>query len=344
MQATILSQGRFVSNGATQILQLPSGVDWIKVRNWTTYTAGAAATVGIEFYWQKGMAAGDAMILGYTGASVLASATALNAAVPGFTIIDSTNLAPGPLWTTTAISNATPPLVTSTAGAVGTLANGDVVQFINSAGAQQLSGQYFTIAAVNAGAGTFTIPFMPPIVASALGGFYRKLPYLSLFTPRVSLITNVTRPQDANGVAGATIITLSTTNTLVVGQAVTFRIGLPYAMTQLNGLTGNIIAIGGADSVGYTNTVTVDIDSSGFTAFAFPLTAAPGFTPAQIVPFGETANAEILPTNPNLFDDAIVNSGYIGIALGAGAQSPAGVNGNVVYWQAGKSTYGNPSI
>jgi hypothetical protein len=97
-------------------------------------------------------------------------------------------------------------------------------------------------------------------------------------------------------------------------------------MTEMNKLTGTITAVA-------TNTVTVDIESSAFTAFAFPATAAVPFTPAVMVPVGEAAEESYV----NLLDDATTNTGYIGIQLAAGTTSPAGALNDVIYWVAGKS-------
>ena len=114
-----------------------------------------------------------------------------------------------------------------------------------------------------------------------------------------------------------------------------------YGMVEINGLQGEIVAIGQADANSFTNTITVNINSSGFTAFAFPTTGDVPFTPAIVVPIGEGTNSAI--ANPNLLDDATVNTAYIGVILGAAAtlpssgtsQGPAGSNGDVIYWQAG---------
>jgi hypothetical protein len=78
------------------------------------------------------------------------------------------------------------------------------------------------------------------------------------------------------------------------------------------------------------------VDTTGFTAFAFPLTTAPGFTPAQVVPIGEnTATALLL--GADILGDATRNTAFFGIQLRAGTASPAGVDGDVIYWVAGKS-------
>ena len=107
-------------------------------------------------------------------------------------------------------------------------------------------------------------------------------------------------------------------------------------MTELDGVQATIVAIGQADNDGVTNTITIDQDTTGFSAFAFPLTTDPGFTPAQVVPMGENT-AEALNAGANILGDSTNNVGYVGIQLQAGAASPAGVASDVIYWVAGKS-------
>jgi hypothetical protein len=99
-------------------------------------------------------------------------------------------------------------------------------------------------------------------------------------------------------------------------------------MTEMDNLIGNITAVSTAN-----NTITVDINSSAFTAFSFPLTAGVPFTFAEVIPVGETANG----TFANSLDDATNNVSIIGMKLAAGVDSPAGSSSDVVYWRAGKS-------
>jgi len=73
-------------------------------------------------------------------------------------------------------------------------------------------------------------------------------------------------------------VTLSVTHNYIVGQKVTFKIptvtAAAFGMTQLNGITATIIRTNDADADGLFNTITVDVDTTGYTAFALPLTAA----------------------------------------------------------------------
>ena len=107
-------------------------------------------------------------------------------------------------------------------------------------------------------------------------------------------------------------------------------------MTELNDVEATIVAVGQADANGITNTITIDQNTTGFTAFAFPLTTAPGFTPAQVVPIGENT-AVALNLDVNILSDSTVNTAQFGMLLMAGSGSPAGSSADIIDWIAGKS-------
>lgn len=323
------NQGIFTSSGSAQIIQLRSDLDWMWVKNLTVSYAAGAGT-GAEFYWQRGMTQGRGTI--YTKTAVTnALQVGQIAANSGFYLVDSSVNLPGPSLALTGITNGNPPVV-NTAN-TGSLNNGDIVRIFNTVGAHQLAGLDFTIGAINAGV-SFTLAYMAQIVNANPGaGTFRRIPYDPIYYPTHRYITKISQAAQA-------IVTLSVTHGYTVGQVIRFIVptvtAAAYGMTELNGLQGTIVAVGQADADGVTNTITVDIDTTGFTAFAFPLTAAPGFTPAQVVPVGSNT-AEGLALNTNILADATVNNGYIGIQLMAGANSPAGVANDSIYWVAGKS-------
>ena len=127
---------------------------------------------------------------------------------------------------------------------------------------------------------------------------------------------------------------MSVTHGYKVGQEVKFVVPSAFGMTEMDGLRGTITAIDTTVTTG--NTITVNIDSSGFTTFAWPLTASVPFAAAMVVPVGmDTPQA--LSSAVDILSDATLNTGYIGMSLAAGADSPAGQTSDVVYWIAGKS-------
>jgi hypothetical protein len=181
---------------------------------------------------------------------------------------------------------------------------------------------------------SFELSYMAQIANANPGaGTFRRIPFNPYFYPSTRYITKIGQETNA-------VVTLSVTHQFTVGQVVRFVVptvtSLAFGMTELDGLQATIIAINDPDADGVTNTITVDIDTTGFSAFAFPLTTAPGFTPAQVVPMGENT-AEAIQLNANILGDATINTGFFGLTLQAGANSPAGVATDVIYWLAGKS-------
>ncbi len=337
------NQGSFIATGSAKILVLRSDVDYLHVYN-QSRTAGVAvpgtpdASTGLQFYWQRGMAAGTGFEWQENAASTAVNQIWMTSG--GFTLIDNTVNIPGASVALTAVSNATPPLV-STANTAG-LSVGDVVRLFNVTGAQQLGGLDFTIGTIVANT-SFTLAFMRSIVAGTAGAF-RRIPYDPYFYPPSRVISKINRANSLTGAYDAagtyTIVTMTVTHAYTVGQRIRFVIpsvtALAFGMPTLNLVEATITAINKVDINNVTNTITVDIDSSAMGTFAWPLTANGSFTPAQIVPVGmDTAVANAFNVNP--FSGAELNQGFIGIELAAGANSPAGQAGDVIYWVAGKS-------
>lgn len=312
---TIILQGKFTADGAVKVIPLRSDVDWMRVINYTQALATPATGIGYEYYWQRGMAADSAFEWKKTDTTNATLMTVLTSG--GFTYVDtSLQTVSGLNSTVTAVSNAAIPIVsaTSTLG----LSSGDVVRMIDVTGASQLGGIDFTIDTVVVNT-SFRLPYMDQIVAGTTG-YFRKVNYDPIFYPRVRYITIAT------SVGVTTVVQLSVTHGYTVGQVVRFIVPEEFGMVELNNLTGTITAINTT-----TNTVTVDIDSSTFTAFNFPVDADTPFSPAMILPVGESVLL------PNLNDDATTNTTYIGMKLAAGINSPAGSTSDVIYWTAGKS-------
>ena len=309
------NQGKFTSTGASQTLNIRSGVDWIKVLNYTDNT---------QYFWQYGMAAGVGKITAANGT------TASLGAGLGFYPIDTSLNVPGASVVLTAISAAAIPVVST--GNTSGLANGDIVRLYNVTNGVQLNSIDFTIGGLIANT-SFTLAYMSQIVAANAGTF-RRIPYNPIFYPRNRYIVSISQAVEA-------VVVLTVTHGYKVGQVVSFVVpsvggsATTYGMTEINGLQGTILSV---DTV--ANSITVDIDTSGagFTAFAFPTTveAAAGFTQAQVVPVGMNT-AEGLDSGVDILSDATLNTGLIGIQLVGGANSPAGANNDVIYWTSGNS-------
>lgn len=324
MDNTILQQGRFTSTGANVTVQLRSDVDWMAVYNVTQAAASQTTAVGVKYYWQRGFANAAKWT---TFKSNAANAANLEQYITsnGFSLVDSSLQAPGLLNATiTAISSASIPVV-SNSGTNG-LAAGSVVRLFNVASAQQVGGFDFTVGYNTLTTGTFSLDYMSQIVAGTTGS-WRQINFDPIFYPRRRYITKITQASQA-------VITLSVTHGYLVGQSVRLVVPAAYGMVEMNGLLGDIVAINTNTSSG--NTITVDIDSSAFTAFAWPLSAAVPFTAAEVVPVGEDT-ALALSSGVDILTDATLNTSYIGMTLQGGVNCPGGAASDVVYWVAGKS-------
>ena len=290
MNGTILQQGRFTSDGTSKELNIRSDVDWMEVINYTVADDDTQTTaVGVQYFWQRGMADDTGIEYKKSNAANAAQLTTALAS-GGFTLLDTSDQTPGTLNSTiTAVSNAAIPVVTNS-GTNG-LSAGDVVRLIDITGAQQLGGMDFTVGNNTLTSTTFSLDYMAQIVAGTTGS-WRKISFQPQFYPRRRTITGITAATSA-------VITMSVTHGFTAGQAVRLKVPSAFGMTEMDNLIGNITAVSTAN-----NTITVDINSSAFTAFSFPLTAGVPFTFAEVIPVGETANG----TFANSLDDATNNA------------------------------------
>jgi len=334
MDNTIIQQGRFTSAGAAKTIVLRSDVDWIRVFNKTVAAASQTTAVGVEYYWQRGMANGEGIEYKKSNAANAANLTAYLSS-GGFTLVDSSVQTPGALNNgSTGVSGftaANPGVVT--VGSTSGMAAGAIVRFSSLDNQPQYNGIDFSVGYGTFTGTTFSVDYLNSTgtVASTDGDF-RVIPFNPMFYPRRRVITNITA-------AASAVITLSVDHGYTVGQEVRFALpggsSLWGNYAQMDGQSATITAVNTATGAG-NNTITVNFDTSTFGTFAFPGASAVPFTPAEVIPFGEDT-AQALSSSVDILGDATVNSGYIGIQLAAGANSPAGQNNDVIYWVAGKS-------
>jgi hypothetical protein len=313
---TVIQQGSFVSTGNNTTLQIRSGVDWIRTYNNTQIIANAVNT-GYEFYWQLGMAPGFSLVWMSNAGGTAVNLVAVNAG--GFTLVDSSMNQPGPKIATTAITNAANPVV-STGNTAG-LSAGSIVRLSGTAAVPNIMGPDFLIDTIVNNT-SFRISNALANAPGAVGGagFYQVIPYDPIYYPTKRYIVNIT--QAVNGV-----VTTSVPHGYTVGQTVRLYVPTVFGMTQANNLLVNITAV-------TPSTFTTNINTTAFSAFVYPGPLTVPFTPAIVVPVGEETDQF---SNPNLLDDATLNTAYIGVLLGGGIDGPAGQIGDTVFWMAGKS-------
>ena len=325
MDNTIIQQGSFTADGNAKYIVLRSDVDWISVLNLTE----AAATTqdhGFRYYWQRVMTQGRGFVE-YHPAADHTMAIDQIAADAGFTLIDTSDTAPGANRAITATGNGVAPQID--AANTGGLAAGSIVRLNNVTGAAgasvaSLCGWDFEITNINPGVSfdmAYNMANAPGLAGTA--GFYRHIPYDPIFYPRFRYIVNITAADPA-------VITTSVQHGYTVGQK--FRVNLPdanFGMTEINKLEATVTAV-------TASTITTDIDSTGFAAFAFALPADVPFTMPTVNPIGIDTGTALLGA-VDLLADATRNTAYIGIRLHPGVLSPAGSNNDVIKWVACKS-------
>lgn len=326
MDNTIIQQGYFTSTGSNQTITLESGVDWMKVYNQSIAAANQTTAVAAEFYWQRGFAANSQWAYFKSNAANAANLSQYTTA-GGFQYVDTSVGRIGSVNSTiTAISTATPPVVTNT-GTNGLVA-GQVVRLLSITGAPQFGGMDFTVGYGTLSTTTFSLDYASTLAIAGTTASWAVVNWDPLYYPTRRFITAITQASQA-------VITLSVTHGYQVGQAVRIIVPSACGMVQMNNLLGNIVAVDTATGNGH-NSITVDIDSSAFTAFAFPAAAAYPFRYAEVVNVGEDS-ALAIADNVNLLSDAVYNTGYTGMVLKGGAGFPGGANTNVMFWVAGKS-------
>ena len=314
----LVASGSFVSTGAAKDIVLRSDFDSFEVLN-ATVAAAAGADTGARFYWQKGMPSNASFRAGFIQAKTTATNALTLAPLTGseFVRVDEGDQSVGAAQALsgTEITNANPAVVTCTSHGYSV---GDRVIFSGTTAMLQVAGIPFEITAVGS-ANAFTLGYLNAsgFASAATAGSVRRLPRRPLFQPEKLWITNITA-------ASQMVVTFSFAHGLVVGAKCAFSVASANGMTELDGRVGTVTAISTAN-----NTATFDIDSSAFTAWAWPVSGTV-FTPAHAVPSGE-ANS--------ILTMAEVNSGRILMRLGAGTLAPAGVTSDVIYWRAFKSGY-----
>lgn len=321
---TTILQGRFTSTGSSVLIPLRSGVNWMNVYNVTEMASAANGEV-VQAYWQFGMPADAGILYKYVSAS-----TAMNplyVTSGGFTYIDTSLAAPGVVNATiTAISTATPPVITNT-GTNG-LVQGSVVRLTNvNGGGTGLNSIAWGVGSASLSSTTFSLFSAPALAVAATAGSYQVIPYPSNFVPSRRVIAGLF---SSNGV---TSIVTNIPNTYTVGQTLRLVITDPVfgAYVGANGLLVTVTQL-----IGDGYSFDIDLDLTSFGTYTFPVGATLPFTPAQVVPVGEnTAFAE--SQGVNILGDSTLNTAQIGLLLDGGAAKPAGAANDVIYWTAGQS-------
>lgn len=341
MAFTLITQGSFLSAGINVKIPLPSSADYFKTYNLTQMPLAPATPVVVMAEWfssginaNSGLRWKKSANTSVMNLDTFATSTASN----GFTYVTSVPVveaqAPNAI---TAISAANPAVVTQT----NTYQDGDFVRIYNTIGDLTIGGMVFQISS-SSGSG-YTLLGLANVagngLAAATAGFTRRVSSAAAVDPEFIYITNISN-------AASAVVSTSVDPSLfyVVGMKIHFSVPASFGMTQINQLTGTITAINAvaaSGNIGAYN-VTVNIDSTAFTAFAFPVTTLSPTTPlfATFAPQGASTQFDpvsLVQTGYNFTKQPFHTGQFTPyMLLAGGAQSPAGASSDLILWQAYK--------
>jgi len=340
---TILDGGSFTSTGVGVKIPLPSSADYFRTWNITQLGLTGSVCVGGEWFGSKfgsgASAANDGLRWRKAGSSaILIDEFSTATASGGFTYVTTAPVVEAQAANAiTAITAANPAVVSQT----NTYSNGDILRIYSTTGDLTIGGMVFQISSVS-GAG-YTLLGLANIagngLAAATAGFTRRISKYNAVDPEFMYVTNISQAAQA-------VVSLSVDPSLyyVVGNKIHLSVPSSFGMTQADQLTGTILAVNAvaaSGNIGAYN-VTVDIDSTAFTAFTFPASAlsptarlfatmAPAgsqtsYNPVTMVQTGYEFN--LTPFHTGEFTPYMF--------LAGGANSPAGANADVINWMSYK--------
>jgi hypothetical protein len=309
----------------------------------TTY----AALPQVSSEWFSSMIPGSFLQTGQAASAAGAAALyPTQGSVNGFTFV---NQAFPPTFTKlafTAINQTTWVVLMANTGNIQV---GDYVKLTGLTGMLQAAGIVAQVTAVTVNT-SITLGFIASAVtagasftAASTGGFVQKF-YPNAFYPKKQQVLFITQANQA-------VVYFAQPNDYTPGEIVDFNIPSTYGMTQLNFRTG--MPRGAARVLSVVNTattssITIAVNTTGFTAFAYPTSAAsvgaaspPFCFPAGsgVVPLNGSPTVPQSPPGTNLqdsFDNKNQYYMYIGSAV-------VGANLATMQWMAFKADYGNLS-
>lgn len=308
----------------------------------------------IKWEWDKSMPQGTAFgILQSSDGTTLQLPALTSYRLPGtgnvsVDAISSYSTANPPTFaslTATAITGSAGTFVVSMSN-TGTIAVGDSVRIVNPVGELQIGGNSFGVTAVTANT-SITLGYMASsgITFAADATAAKIIKYIpGRYYPRERRIANITQ--------GATpTVYFMQPNDFTPGENVYFRVPTKittanngWGMQEMNNVVGRVLTVTNSATV---SSITIDVNTSGFSAFSWPTSAVAGagISPAVcgpsssgVVPYQGNPLIALQPPGTNLldsFDNQNVNLIRFGTAL-FNVTSHVSTNSDVWEWEAYK--------
>jgi len=304
--------GKFTADGNNKILKIGAEVQWLVLRN-STQAAATNNGYGYEFHWSDEMGSGSFMEY-HPAADNTKASTFITAGIDQMTTY---NKAIGGAVVVASGTNATQPVYQT--GDTSGVSDGSIVRILGSA-QKNLHGMDFSVSDLTLNTEfkmAYALATAPGVVSGActykLVAANREV-YDFIF-PKKRTITNISQ-------AASAVVTVSVEHGYSVGALVRINVPSYCGMLEMHGLVGTVTAVS-------AGTFTLDINSTAFTAFKFPVAATAEFIRAEAIPIGDTTTLG--------FEGSKDNDSFRGFVLAAGTTSPAGNVGDIIYWRAGTS-------
>lgn len=306
--------------------------DLIWLRNRTAWGDDAAET-SVESWWRRGMADASAQTVDQAVTTGIMSTEAVTTG--GFIFIDTSRPPTFAALATTAITGIAGTFIVSMAN-TGTIAVGDYVRLYGTTGELQIAGYSFQVTAVTTNV-SITLGYMASsgmtFAADATAGFVKKYIPNRMY-PRYAYIANITQATQG-------VVSFTAKNDFTPGEIISFRVSDSFGMQEINNIQARVLSVTNSATV---SSVTLDLNTSGYTTFAFPTSAqaAAGVSPAVavpsssgVVPFMGSASQPQIPEGTNLLDAFDNRNKYL-IDMGSNVITSA----DAIYdWAAWKYDY-----
>ncbi len=349
----MIAGGNYVTTGAAIEVECQSQnpPDFIVTRalgNGSDMSKGwgeASQAQSIEWWWERSMPQYSAKGMQQSSDATNPALTSKFLTTLGISHYDTSNPPTFAALAATAITGIAGTFIVSMTN-TGTISVGDYVRITVATGEQQIGGYVFQVTAVTVNS-TITLGYMASsgmtfaADASAPISVTKFIP--GRFYPRWAYIANITKAAQA-------VVSFTAKNDFTPGEIVAFRVSADFGMDEINFKTARVLSVTNSATV---SSITLDLDTSGYTTFAFPLSAdAVNTSPAVcvpsssgVVPFSGSATIPQQPPGTNL-QDAFDNRNKRVIVFGSGLFNVASFTpsvGDTWMWQAYKYDQYNQS-
>lgn len=332
----MIAGGTYVTTGAAIEVECQSQnpPDFIITKSITGWGEASQAQ-SIEWWWERSMAQYTAKGIQQSSDGTNPALTSKSLTTLGISHYDTSNPPTFAGLATTLINKTT---FVVTMADTGTISVGDYVRLTGTTGELQIAGYVFQVTAVTVNT-SITLGYMASsgmtFAADASAGTVTKF-IPGRFYPRWKYIANITKAAQA-------VVSFTAKNDFTPGEIVSFRVSSDFGMDEINFKTARVLSVTNSSTV---SSITIDLDTSGFTTFAFPLSASVKTTsPAVcvpsssgVVPFSGSATIPQEPPGTDLMD-AFDNRNKRLIVFGSGLFNVASFTptvGDTWMWQAYK--------